>query len=117
MKENSPAQGRTIVPSGPSSCTARRVSSPSRATTVVLRPKRDVGVGLDPFDQVARHVLSQIRTPDDQRDRAPALAQKDGRLAGRVATSDDHDGRGAAHACLHFGGGVVHPVAFEVAQS
>src|SRR5271155_1377005 len=51
--------------------------------------KRDVGVGLDSFDQIARHVLAEISAADDKRDRAPTLAQKDRRLAGRVATPDD----------------------------
>ena len=67
---------------------------PSTAVIVLFDAHRDVGVRLDPIDEVTRHVRVEVRFADDDGDVAAFVPEKDRGLTGGVATTNDDHGRG-----------------------
>jgi hypothetical protein len=68
----------------------------------------DVGVGLDPCDQILRHGLGQLAPSNDERHPASLVGEVDGGLAGRVAAAHDPDARPSTEPSFELGGRVVH---------
>ena len=73
----------------------------------------DVGRLFDPPDQIAGHSFVQIIAADHEQHVAGMLGEKDGALAGRIATAHDHNLGPPAHLRLGESYGIVNPCPFE----
>jgi len=78
--------------------------------------QRDVGRGIDPVDQVARHAGRQAGAAHQHVDLGRVLGEEDGRLAGGVAAAHQGHLGAAAHARLQRGRPVPDAAAFELVQ-
>ncbi len=96
---------------------ARQILLPLQSDDLGPGQHRDVGVSLEPIDEVARHPGVQVRSPDHHRHLAPLLGQEHGGLSGRVATAHDQDRVARALARLEVGRRVVHALGLELGKS